>query len=143
EDAVLDLAEFFELLHAGLDLARQEIARAAGATELQHGAENLGLVDLRAVGHPFRVVAEHAGLERAILAVVGFTLDHEPILIEIVPVPRPGIIGAEPRQRELEVAGRAGHPSASVREWNVPPRCSSPRTRGTSSCCTIFMGLAP
>src|SRR5207247_531834 len=82
EDAVLELAKFLQLLHASLDLAREEIARAAGAAELEHGAENLGLVDLRAVGHAFRVIAEHAGLERAVLAIVGFTLDHEAALIK-------------------------------------------------------------
>jgi hypothetical protein len=46
EDAVSELAEFFQLLHADLDLAREQMARAAGAAELQHRAENLGLVDL-------------------------------------------------------------------------------------------------
>ena len=66
------------------------------------------LFDLRAVRHALRVIAEHAGLERAILAVVGFALDHEAVLIEIVPVARAGIVGAEPAQRELEIARRAG-----------------------------------
>ena len=110
EDAVLELAERLELLHPGLDLARQQIAGAAGAAELQHRAEDVGLVDLRAVRHAFRVVAEHAGLERAVLAVVGLALDHETVLIEIVPVARAGIVGAEPAQRELEIARRARRP---------------------------------
>jgi len=34
KDAVLELAELLEFLHAGLRLARQQIARAAGAAEL-------------------------------------------------------------------------------------------------------------
>src|SRR5215813_12268208 len=108
EDAVLELAERLELLHAGLDFARQEIAGAAGAAELKHCAIDRRLVDLRAVVHAFRIVAEHTGLERPVLTVVGLALDHVSVLVEIVPVPRTRIVGAEPAQRELEIARRAG-----------------------------------
>src|SRR5262245_19171457 len=107
EDAVLELAKRLELLHAGLHLTRQQVARAAGAAELQHRAIDLGLVDLRAVVHALRIVAEHAGLERAILAVVRLAFNHKAVLIEIVPVARPGVVGAEPAERELEIARRA------------------------------------
>src|SRR4029450_4607016 len=110
ENAVLELADRLELLHSGLHLARQQVARAAGAAELQHRAIDLGLVDLRARMPAFRIVAEHAGLERAVLAVVGLAFNHEAILIEIVSVPRPRIIGAEPAERELEIARRPGLP---------------------------------
>src|SRR5215470_3529669 len=108
EDAVLELAERLELLHAGLDFARQQIAGTAGAAELEHGAIDRGLVDLRAVGHALRVVAEHAGLERPILTVIGLALDHVAVLVEVVPVTRTRIVGAEPAQRELEIPRRAG-----------------------------------
>src|SRR5262249_22453173 len=108
KDAVPELAKFFELLHAGLDLARQEIAGAAGTAELQHRAIDLGLVDLRAVVHAFRIVAEHAGLERTVLAIVGPAFDHVAVLVEIVPMAGAGIVGAKPAERELEIARRAG-----------------------------------
>src|SRR5262249_3424475 len=108
EDAVLELAERLELLHAGLDLARQEIAGAAGAAELEHRTIDRSLVELRAVVHAFRIVAEHAGLEWPVLTVVGLALDHVAVLIEIVPMPRTRIVGAEPAQRELEVPRCAG-----------------------------------
>src|SRR6266568_2275730 len=102
EDAVLELAEFLQLLHAGLDLPRKQIAAAARAAELQDRGHDRRRVDLRAVIHAFRIVAEHAGLERAVLAIVRVAFDHEAILIEIVAVPRSGIIGAELAERKLE-----------------------------------------
>src|SRR5262249_12567243 len=92
----------------GLHLARQQIAGAAGAAELQYRAIDAGLVDLRAVVHAFRIVAEHAGLERPVLAIVGLALDHIAVLVEVVPVAGAGIVGAEAAERELEIARRAG-----------------------------------
>src|SRR5262249_28048210 len=64
------------------------------------------LVDLRAVMHALRIVAEHAGFERTVLPIVGLALEHEAVLIEIVPMPRARIVGAECADGEFEIARR-------------------------------------
>src|SRR5262249_15762723 len=98
EDAILEFAEGFQLLHSGFDFAGHEIAAARCAAKLQHRAHDGSLVDLWSLMDAFGIITEHPGSE-APVAVIGLALDHVAELIEIVPVPRAGIIRAEPGER--------------------------------------------
>src|SRR5260370_39544819 len=82
---ILELAELLQFLHAGLDLARLQIAAAAGAAELQHRADDRGLVHLRLPRHAPRRIAPHPRLERPLLAVNGVAVQTEALDGQMAP----------------------------------------------------------
>src|SRR5262245_50146554 len=119
--AVLELALAPELLHAGLDLGLREIARARGAAELQHDgfAVDVRILALRAVVDRLREVADHAGGELAVAAIVEDAFELVADLLEIVPVARRVEIAAHLPERDLEIverAGRALHHDAAMED---------------------------
>src|SRR6478735_2670616 len=110
EHAVLEFALALERLHAGLHLGLREITAAARAAELQHDglARNVGVLGLRAVIHRLREVADHAGDELAVAAVVEHALELVADLLEIMPVAGRVEIAAHLAERKLEIVERAG-----------------------------------
>ena len=121
EHAVLELALALERLHAGLHLGLREIAAAAGAAELQHDglAGDVGVLALRAVIDRLGEIADHAGRELAVAAVVQHAFELVADLLEIVPVAGRVEIAAHLPERELEIVERAGlafHHDAAVED---------------------------
>jgi hypothetical protein len=71
-----------------------------------HG--NVGVLGLRAVIHRLREVADHAGDELAVAAVVEHALELVADLLEIMPVAGRVEIAAHLAERKLEIVERAG-----------------------------------
>src|SRR5262249_10565926 len=109
EDAVLELALSPERAHSGLHLGLREIAAAAGTAELQHDglAGDGGVLALRPVINRLREIADHAGDELAVAAIVEHAFELVADLLEIVPVARRVEIAAHLAERELEIVERA------------------------------------
>src|SRR5262249_28992240 len=108
-----------ERLHAALHLGLREIAAAARAAELQHDglAVDVGILALRPVIDRLREVADHAGGELAVAAVIERAFALIADLLEIVPVARRIEIAAHLPERNLEIvdaAGLAFHHDAAV-----------------------------
>src|SRR5262249_60463804 len=105
EDAVLELALVPEFAHSGLHLRLREIAAAARTAELQHDglAGDVGVLALRPVINGLREIADHAGDELAVAAIVGHAFERVADLPEIVPV---GAWG------EIDAPASAGWPGA-------------------------------